>query len=511
MDATDRDDVTAEEGRELLRRWADIAALDHASGLLGWDQETYLPPKGRADRGHALAALAGLRHERLTDPALADAAERAAAHAEPGSVLEAHVREARRAITHATAVPESLARHLAEQESRSLAAWQAARAEDDFAAFEPELAEIVRLNREKAQALVAAGVADRPYDAMLDQFEPGATEAQLVPIFETLRAELTPLVAAVADSGVTIDESPARGDFPRAAQQAFAHDIAEAIGYDLDAGRIDEAAHPFTSAFGIGDVRITWRFEPDDFRPGLLITMHEVGHALYEQGLDPALAHTPAGAAVSLGVHESQSRLWENQVGRSRSFWRWALPRWHRAFPDKADVDLEALWPALHPVRPSLIRVEADEVTYNLHIVARFEIERALFAGDVEAVDLPGLWDDTYEALLGLRAPSAADGVLQDIHWSMGAFGYFPTYTLGNLISAQVFSAAARDLGDLDAQFAQGEFAPLLGWLRDRIHRHGSLCSATDLVETATGAPPNAEAWLTHVRSLVADVYGVGR
>jgi carboxypeptidase Taq len=495
--------------QDLLDRWADIAALGSAAAVLGWDQETYMPAKGQAARGKALSVLAGIRHERLTDPGLLAAIEGAAEHAERGTMLEAQVREARRSVIRATAVPEDLARRIAEHESQALASWQAARADDDFAAFEPDLTEMIALVQEKAAAYVAAGIADTPYDSLLDEFEPGATEAQLVPLLGSLRDELSPIVKAVADSGVAVDESPARGAFPAAAQESFGRIVAQAIGYDFDAGRLDESTHPFTTEFGVHDVRITWRWEDDDFRPGLFGIMHETGHALYEQGIAADLEGTPAGNAVSLGIHESQSRLWENLVGRSRSFWEWALPHFHQAFPDKSDVTVDQLMPTLHTVRPSLIRVEADEVTYNLHVVARFEIERALFAGDVEVADLPELWADTYEQLLGVRPPSAADGVMQDIHWAMGAFGYFPTYTLGNLVNAQLFEAARRDLGDLDGQFRTGEFGPLLGWLRDRIHRHGRRFGAAELIERVTGRPLDSSAFLRHVRALVHETYGV--
>lgn len=497
------------EAADLFERWADIAALGSAAAVLGWDQETQMPRKGQAARGRALAVLAGVRHQRLCDPALADAIDAAEAVAEPGSLLAAQVRAARRDVTYTRAVPEDLARRTAEHQSTAQAAWQAARADDDLASFLPVLAETVTLATEQAQALVAAGVADRPYDALLDLYEPGTTEADLVPLLGALRDELSPIVKAVADSGVTVDEAPARGDFPGPAQELFGRMVAETMGYDADAGRLDESAHPFTTGFGPGDVRITWRWEPDDFRPGLFGIMHETGHALYEQGLDPALEGTPVGEAVSLGIHESQSRLWENLVGRNRAFWDWALPHWQRTFPDKADVGIDDLWPALHPVRPSLIRVEADEVTYNLHVVARFEIERALFAGTIEVADLAEVWDDTYDALLGVRPPGPAQGLLQDIHWSMGAFGYFPTYTLGNLVSAQLYEAAGRDLGDLDAQLSAGDLAPLLGWLRDRVHRHGRSLEAEALIEQATGGPLTAEAFLRHVRSTVHQAYGV--
>ncbi|MCU0267271.1 MAG: carboxypeptidase M32 [Acidimicrobiales bacterium] len=493
----------------FLDRWADIAALERASAVLGWDQETCMPPAGQASRGRTLSALAGLHHEKLTDPSLAELVEQAGAVAERGSAAHAQVREAQRCIRRATAVPGELARRVAETQSRSLASWQQARRDDDFSVFAPDLTEMVSLTREVADALVAAGVAARPYDALLDDYEPGMTEQDVAPVLASLRDRLSPLVQAVADSGVVVDEGVAHGTFPGPAQEAFAREVAVALGYDFAAGRLDESAHPFSTGFGPGDVRITWRWLDDDFRSGLFGVMHETGHALYEQGLPAAWDGTPIGGAVSLGVHESQSRLFENLVGRSRGFWEWALPRFHEAFPASGDVSPDALWPALHTTRPSLVRVEADEATYNLHIVARFEIERRLFAGDVDVHELPELWDATYDELLGVHAPTPADGVLQDIHWSMGAFGYFPTYTLGNLLSAQLFAAAERDLGQLEPQFARGEFGPLLGWLRTHVHEHASRYPAPELIERATGAPLAADDWLAYITRTVADVYGV--
>jgi carboxypeptidase Taq len=285
--------------------------------------------------------------------------------------------------------------------------------------------------------------------------------------------------------------------------------IAGAVGYDFEAGRLDESAHPFTSGFGSGDVRITWRPEPDDFRPGLFGIMHEAGHAMYEQGLPSDLARTPLGVAVSLGIHESQSRLWENQVGRSRPFWEWALPSFHDAFPESSHVTVDSLFPALHTIRPSLIRVEADEGTYNLHIVARFEIERQIVSGAVEVNDLPELWNDTYDELLGVRPTSVADGVLQDIHWAMGAIGYFPTYTLGNLVAAQLFDAATEAIDDLPSRIAAGDFQPLLAWLRENVHQHGRRLSADELVKRATGAPLSSEPFLAYLRTTASEVYGV--
>jgi len=492
----------------LLRLWGEIADLAAAAELLGWDQETCMPPRGQEGRGRVLATLAGLRHERLTAPALWDALEACAAAAEPGTPLAAMVRDARRQVERARRVPGDLARALAETQSRALARWQEARRQDDFSLFQEDLEAILRLKREEAADLAEEG--QGLYDALLDEYEPGTREAALEPLFRRLREALAPLVQAVADSGRVVDESPARGRFPRDDQLAFGRMVAERMGFDFQAGRLDASTHPFCSGFHPGDVRLTWRWQEDDFRPALFGIMHEAGHGLYEQGLPLEWQRTPIGGAVSLGVHESQSRLWENQVGRSRAFWEWALPRLRERFPGCAATSVDVLWPALNVVRPSFIRVEADQVTYNLHIALRFGLEQALFRGSLEVADLPEAWNEASEELLGIRPRTAAEGVLQDIHWAMGAFGYFPTYTLGNLVAAQLHARAREEFGDLDALLARGELEPLRDWLRERVHRHGSRWRAPELVERATGRPLGVEDFLEHVRGLVRDVYGVG-
>ncbi len=362
------------------------------------------------------------------------------------------------------------------------------------------------LRRQEAAAVSPGG---DPYEALMDEYDPGARLDRLIPLFDGLCARLAELVAAAADSGVVVDETPLLGHYPEEAQLRFGRAVAAEMGFDFTRGRIDRATHPFCSGFDPGDVRITWRFADEDFRPALFGIMHEAGHGLYEQGLPERLARTPAGGAVSLGVHESQSRLWENLVGRSRPFWRWALPRLHEAFPQTRSLTIDQLWPALHTVRPSLIRVEADQATYNLHIAVRFDLERRLIGGDLPIADLPAAWDDAYERLLGVRAEHHAEGVLQDIHWAMGAFGYFHTYTLGNLLAAQIMEVAPVELGDLDDQIARGEFSRLLGWLRERIHAHGSLLTTEDLVERATGGPLSEEPLLRSLAETVEQVYGV--
>ncbi len=499
---------------DLFARWGEIDDLIAAANLLSWDQETFLPAGAHEARGQVRATLAGLKHDRITDPALAELAMRLEAEAEPGSVEHGQARQARRDIERASKVPRSLKEEIARTEARAIAAWRQARQDADFAVFAPHLARMLELKQQEAAAIDPRG---RPYDVWLDEYEPEMTEAQLVPVFQDLTAQLAPMIRAVAESRTEVDLSPVRrapkegieAPFAEPGQRAFVVELSKAFGFDYQTGRLDPAPHPFCSGIHGDDTRLTWRWEEHDLRPGLFGVLHETGHGMYEQGLPSAWHRTPLGQTTSTLIHESQSRLWENLVGRSRAFWRWALPRMHQHLPATKDVTLDALWPALHVVEPSLIRVEADEGTYNLHIAVRFDLERALFAGDLKVEDLPGAWDDAYEKLLGLRPPDTAQGVLQDIHWSLGAFGYFPTYTLGTLASCQLFNAAVRDLGDLDADFEQGEFGRLLAWLRENVHAHGCRYSAQELLRRCTGRELGAEDFLAYLRGVVGEVYGV--
>lgn len=491
--------------RRLYELWGEIRDLSAAFDLLDWDQETYMPEGGLESRGKVGATLAGIKHRMVTAPELADVLEECAALAAPGSVLAAQVRQAKLEVDRSVKIPEALAKALAEARSRGAGAWQKARAAADFSLFERELGELVALRKEQASALLPGG---RAYDALLDIYETGSTEAALEPLFAGLVAELGPLVQAVVDSGVTVDEAPARGHFPAAAQAELGKHAARAFGFDFERGRLDLSTHPFCIGLAPADVRMTWRLQEDDFRPALYGILHETGHGLYEQGLPEAWARQPLGEAASLGVHESQSRLWENQVGRSRGFWRWLEPKFRELFPQHGH-GAATIWPALHTVVPSLIRVEADEGTYNLHIALRFEIERKLFAGDLTVAELPGAWDDLYQQYLGLRPKDAAEGVLQDIHWSGGMFGYFPTYTLGTMLAAQLKRAAAAELGDLEELFARGEMGRLLGWLRQNVHRHGAFYSAAELALKATGRPLSPADLLADLRQNAAEIYGV--
>ncbi len=490
----------------FLELWGIQADLGYGSAVLQWDQETYMPPAGGEARGKILATFAEIQHEKLVSAELGDAIEAAAEEAEPNSELEAQVQEARRLREREVKIPGALAKALAEAESRGLRAWQKARKESDFSMFAEELEHTIRLNKEKAAALAPNGNA---YDAMLDLYEPGITERVLTPMFEELGSVLSPMIAAVRESGVVVDESPAQGRFDVAKQKELCMFVAKQMGYDFSAGRLDATAHPFCTTFGHQDVRITWRWQEDDIRPALYGVMHEAGHGLYEQGIVESLRRTPLGEATGLGMHESQSRLWENMVGRSEDFWTWMMPHFVEAFPEKTGTRPGQMKAALNTCRPSLIRVEADEATYNLHIAARFFIEQQIFAGSVAVADLPELWDQTYEDLLGIRPQSVAEGVLQDIHWAMGAFGYFPTYTLGNLICAQLFDAAYAAIPELDEAIAKGEFAPLREWLGTNIHQHGRRFSTHQLVEKATGTPLTSGPLLHHLTSTAEKVYGV--
>jgi|FLOH01.1.fsa_nt_gi carboxypeptidase Taq len=490
---------------EFLRLWGTVDDLEHGSAVLQWDQETYMPSQGAAARGKILATLAGIHHDKMVAAELSDAIAAAQEEVAPDSVEAAQVRTAKIEVERELKIPAKLAMDLAEAESAGLVAWQQARAEADFSSFQTELELLVQLNRDKAAALADGGSA---YDAMLNLYEAGTTEAELVPMFAELRNVLAPLMREVAEQA-PVDESPAQGYFDPAAQQQFCKMIAAKMGYDFDGGRLDKTTHPFCTTFGHGDIRITWRWQESDIRPAMYGVMHEAGHGLYEQGLPAGWARSPLWKASGLGMHESQSRMWENMVGRSEPFWQWAMPHFQKAFPEKAGLRVAQMFPALNTCKPSLIRVEADEATYNLHVAVRFEIERQLFAGSVTVRDLPELWDQTYQDLLGVRAQSVSDGVLQDIHWAMGAFGYFPTYSIGNLVCAQLFEQASADLGDLDGSLARGDFQPLLQWLRTHVHQHGRRFSTKELVEKATGKPLSALPLLRHLTSLAERVYGV--
>jgi carboxypeptidase Taq len=490
--------------QEFLSKVRLIQHLSGAAALLGWDQEVCLPPAGTASRATHLAALATVIHEKMCDARLGELIEELAGRAlDP--VAAADLREFKRERDRAVRLPSSLVADFAAATALAHADWVIARDRDDWRLFAPHLTRLVELSRRKAEAI---GYAQEPYDALLDEFEPGARAGELATLFSSLREAIVDLLSRVeARSEPT---APAfAGDVPVARQDAFGREVLAAVGYDFAAGRLDVSAHPFTEAIGAGDVRITSRYDTRDIFSGLYACLHEGGHALYEQGLPAERRDQPSGQAASLGIHESQSRLWENHVGRSHEFAAWVLPRLREAFGGPfLHGDSHDLYRAANVVRRSLIRIEADEVTYNLHIILRLDIERALLRGDLAAADVAAVWREKMRADLGIEPRTDTEGALQDIHWSMGALGYFPTYTLGNLYAAQMWKTLQRDLPGAEAGLARGEFAPVLGWLREKIHVRGSLFRADDLCCEVTGSSLRVEPYLDYLNAKFGELYG---
>ena len=495
----------------LLGALREVALVNSVYFVVEWDEQVMMPPGGADHRAEQKAWLARTAHSRQTSAEFGDAlqeAELEQAVAPEGSEPRAVLRQARRAYDRAVKLPGSLVEELTRTTAHAHHAWVEARKNNDAAKFAPWLTKIVALKQQQAACLATPGQAT--YDVLVDEFEPGETTAHLNEIFGALRAPLVDLVGRVMASGRKVPSELLARDFDVAAQEALGREAAKALGYDFERGRLDVSVHPFSISLGPGDSRITTRYHANRFSDAFFGVLHETGHALYEQGLPGDRYGTPLGEAVSLGVHESQSRFWENLVGRSRSFWRFFYPKAQRAFPSAlGDVREDDFVAAINGIRPSEIRVESDEATYNLHILLRFELEQALMSGALKADDVPAAWSDTLHGLLGVRPATDDRGCLQDVHWSGGSLGYFPTYTLGNLFSAQLFEAAGRDLGDLDAAFARGEFAPLREWLREKVHRHGQRYLPRELITRATGAPPSVEPLLAHLRRKAHEYYGV--
>ncbi len=481
--------------RELTRT---IADLERTEWLLNWDRQVMMPPAGAEQRSQELAAQAGAVHEKVCAPELGALIEELEQAPPQGAEARADLREARRRHDRAVKVPAELVIEHARVCAMAQPAWEEARTRDDFQLFLPHLIRVLEVSREVATAVSDGGDL---YDALLQEYEPGMTRAVLDPLLEALEQRLVPLLEQIAR------ETPAEADevltrpFPVQAQEAFALSIARDMGFDTDAGRLDRSTHPFTSGH-CQDVRITGRFSETRLASGLFAVIHEAGHALYQQGLDRERYRDPAGSYCSLGVHESQSRLWENMVARAPAFWSHYLPRLKRAFPGALDdVDLERFVAALNHVQATPIRVEADEATYNMHILLRYRLETAMLSGDLAPADLPGAWDEGMQRLLGITPASQRQGCLQDVHWAAGLIGYFPTYTLGNLLAAQLMLCVLRDLPDLDDQLARGDLLPLRRWLGDSIHRHGRTYLAPDLIQRATGAPLSAGPFLDYLET----------
>ncbi len=483
----------------------ETAYLRSIKRLIAWDQRTFIPEKGHAHRAAQLAVLAKLIHERDTDPRLGEhlgKVEGSELTRDPENPEAVNIREWRRAYDLNTKIPQDLAVALTKAASEGQTVWERARPFDDWQTFQPYLERLVTLKKEQAAAL---GYEREPYDPLLDLYEVGETAAGVAAIFAPLREATIQLLDKIPDEFRHPDTGMIKRHFPRELQERFSRAAAARLGYDFAAGRLDVTAHPFSTGVGPGDARITTRYDEHFFPMAFFGTLHEAGHAMYNLGLPEEHWGTPRGAPVSLAIHESQSRLWENLVGRTLAFWRYFYPAAQELFPALEGVALDAFYRAVNQVQPSLIRVEADEVTYNLHIIFRFELERALIKGDLEVSDLPDAWNDKVRDFLGLTPPDYADGVMQDVHWSGGHIGYFPTYTLGNLYAAQFFAKAREDLGDVEEMFARGEFAPLLDWLRENIHGQGSRYRPRQLVRVVTGMELDARYLLDYLEGKFVD------
>jgi carboxypeptidase Taq len=490
----------------LKERLATISDVNAAMEALRWDQQTYMPEGGVPGRAEQIVTLSRLAHEMLvsdeTGKLLRDAEDPA-----PGSEDSALLRLARRDYERATKLPARLVAELARTSALAQSAWELARAESDWSSFAPHLEKLMQLQRETTENL---GYEDHPYDALLDLYEPGARKARLQGMFDELRAELVPMIRALPPE----DRSrPLYGKFDEAKQEEFGRSLISAFGYDWKRGRLDRVTHPFCiSLGGPSDVRITTRFDPGWLPTALFAILHEAGHGMYEQGVDPAYSRSPLSNGASMGLHESQSLLWENQVGRSRAFWSFYYPKLQAVFPEAlGKIELETFYEAVNESKPSEIRVEADELTYNLHILLRFELEIAQLEGGLTVSELPAAWDAKMEEYLGVTPENHAKGVLQDVHWATGLVGYFPTYTIGSVLSAQFFEAATKAHPEIPEMIGRGEFGTLLGWLRENVYRHGRRYDPDEVVERATGRPLDTAPYLRYLKGKFGELYGLAR
>lgn len=496
---------------ELKARLLEASDLQAAAAVLSWDQATYMPPGGAASRGRQLALLSRLAHERATDPALGRLLDELRSYEEslPYDSDDASlIRVARREYERATRVPAAFVAEFSAHQSASFEVWSKARPANDFTAVQPYLEKTVEYSRRLADFFPGY---EHIADPLIDMYDYGMRVSTLRPLFAALRDLLVPLVEAIGQQP-PVDDTVLYRHYPEAAQLAFGLEVAQRYGYDLARGRQDKSAHPFTTKFAAGDVRITTRVNEHDLGEALFSTLHEAGHALYEQGVRPELEGTPLGGGTSAGVHESQSRLWENLVGRSRAFWTYFYPRLQAAFPEQlGNVALDDFYRAINKVQPSLIRTNADEVTYNLHIIIRFELELALLEGRLAVQDLPEAWAALYRQYLGIEPPDHRDGVLQDVHWFAGMVGgVFQGYTLGNVMAAAFFEAATRAHPEiLDEMAGEGRFDTLLRWLRENIYQHGSKFTASELLERVLGGPLTVEPYARYLRNKYGDIYNL--
>ena len=486
---------------DLMAFTRDTQALGQIAGRLGWDQETMMPRGAAPQRGEEMAAIEGVLHARRTDARVGDWLAEIDADA-LDDVGRAQIRHIQRSFDRASKVPADLAATLARVTSTAQGVWAEARADDDVAAFLPTFEEVVHLKRLEGAALADGGDL---YDAMLQDYEPGTTAADLDAMFGALRPELSALRAAIKDA-----EAPQRldGIFDEGAQMKLTRQLAKTFGYDMSKGRVDKAVHPFSSGSGL-DVRITTRTSETDPFNCFYSTIHEVGHACYEQGIDPDYLLTPLGSGVSMGVHESQSRIYENQMGRSRAFTGWLFEQMREAFGDFGIQSADAFYGTVNRVNDGYIRTEADEVQYNLHVLLRFDLERALMAGDLQVGDMEAAWNDRFEADFGYAVDKPSNGVLQDVHWSVGLFGYFPTYSLGNVYAGCLHEGLRAAVPDLDDQLAAGDTARATGWLQNNVQTHGGLYEPRDVIERASGLAPGPQPLIDYLKAKFGGIYNL--
>jgi carboxypeptidase Taq len=496
--------------KELLDRVKEVNLIGSIGAVLHWDEQTYMPRPAGAYRAEQVAFISGTAHRKFVDPKigeLLDGLENSPYMDEETSDEAVNIRELRHDYDQQTKLPQKLVEAISRETTLAQGVWAKARAESDFAQFKPNLEKILKLIREKADHL---GYEKEAYDALLDIYEPGATAEMIGSVFGGLRDELVPLVKGIADSPKKPIVEILEREYPIGKQQLFGEMAARAIGYDFDIGRLDITTHPFTIGLGPRDTRITTRYNRHHFGQALFGTLHESGHGIYDQNLPEEHFGTPRAESVSLGIHESQSRMWENMVGRSKPFWKYFFPIAQNMFRDAlADVAFDDFFFAINDVRPSFIRVEADEVTYNLHIMVRFEMERAIIKGDIKLDDIPAAWNEKFTNYLGITPENDANGCLQDVHWSAGLMGYFPTYALGNLYAAQFVAKAKDDIKYLETQFEAGNFSELLAWLKKNIHEQGKRYRADKLCEVVTGKPLDPKYAVDYLKTKFGELYGL--
>ena len=494
---------------KLCAHSREVALLNSIESLLDWDARCKLPEQGSAYRTEQQAYVARLVHEKQTDARIGDwlgEVQGTELTSDPQSDSATIIREAQRNFDKQTKLPAALVEALTRATNDGQHAWVEARKENDFQKFLPYLETVVRLKREQADAI---GYEECRYDALLDDYEPGEKTSTVRAALEALRQDLVPLLESIQASGKTPDRSILTRDYPVQAQQEFGSQAARAIGFEFERGRLDVTHHPFCTEAGPDDCRITTRYDQNFFNMAFFGILHESGHGIYDQGLRKSQYGLGSGHYLSLGIHESQSRMWENQVGRGRPFWEHWFSKAQSAFTSLQDVALDDFYFAINHVEPSLIRVEADELTYNLHIIIRFELEQALIDEQVRPADLPEAWNQKYQQYLGIAPPTDSDGVMQDVHWSAGLMGYFPTYSLGNLYAAQFYQQADKDLGGLDALFRRGEFLELKRWAGEKIHQRGRNVTPAELVNEVTGEPLTHTYLMDHLKSKLSPLYGL--